>query len=312
MGGAFVAVADDASAVFWNPAGLASGAYFTLVLDGNTLQTPEGSDTAHQRSGFLVAAAVPALGLSYYRTRIVRFQAVIPTDGDQSRRNTGGEVRDETLVAQQGGITLLQSLASGLAVGATLKVVHGVASAGVGQASDFVTASRLAESDAATVGGVATNRFDVDLGIMKTGSLGRIGLAVRNLFQPEFAVANGGVPLRLDRRIRAGVSLSVRENTTVAADVDLTTGTATIGPWRDAAVGVETHPSAKAWLRGGVHWNTAGLRDTAASAGQSGAAPVASAGLSYAVWRSAMADAQVSLGSKNGDRGWGVGLRLAF
>ena len=27
--GAFVAVADDASAVYWNPAGLASGAYFS-------------------------------------------------------------------------------------------------------------------------------------------------------------------------------------------------------------------------------------------------------------------------------------------
>ena len=31
MGGAFVGVADDASAVYWNPAGLAGGAYFSLV-----------------------------------------------------------------------------------------------------------------------------------------------------------------------------------------------------------------------------------------------------------------------------------------
>ena len=29
MGGAFVAVADDASAVYWNPAGLASAAYLS-------------------------------------------------------------------------------------------------------------------------------------------------------------------------------------------------------------------------------------------------------------------------------------------
>ena len=31
MGGAFTAVADDASAVFWNPGGLASGAFFSVV-----------------------------------------------------------------------------------------------------------------------------------------------------------------------------------------------------------------------------------------------------------------------------------------
>ena len=34
MGGAFVGVADDASAIYWNPAGLAAGSYFSLVLDG--------------------------------------------------------------------------------------------------------------------------------------------------------------------------------------------------------------------------------------------------------------------------------------
>ena len=37
MGGAFTAVADDASATFWNPAGLATGAFFSLVLDRNSL-----------------------------------------------------------------------------------------------------------------------------------------------------------------------------------------------------------------------------------------------------------------------------------
>ena len=31
MGGAFVAVADDASAVYWNPAGFAAGSFFSLV-----------------------------------------------------------------------------------------------------------------------------------------------------------------------------------------------------------------------------------------------------------------------------------------
>src|SRR5260370_21446854 len=33
MGGAFTAVADDATAVWWNPAGLAGGSYFSSILE---------------------------------------------------------------------------------------------------------------------------------------------------------------------------------------------------------------------------------------------------------------------------------------
>ena len=33
MAGAFVAVADDATAVYWNPAGIATGSFVSAVLD---------------------------------------------------------------------------------------------------------------------------------------------------------------------------------------------------------------------------------------------------------------------------------------
>src|SRR4051812_12026337 len=59
MGGAFTAVADDGSAAYWNPAGFASGSFFSLVVDGNVLD---------RRSGALVALGTPPLGISYYRT----------------------------------------------------------------------------------------------------------------------------------------------------------------------------------------------------------------------------------------------------
>jgi long-subunit fatty acid transport protein len=55
MSGAFTAVADDASAVYWNPAGLATGSFFSLVLDHNTRD--EGSAT-------MLALGTPPLGLS--------------------------------------------------------------------------------------------------------------------------------------------------------------------------------------------------------------------------------------------------------
>ena len=35
MGGAFMAVADDATATWWNPAGLASGAYFNGIIESS-------------------------------------------------------------------------------------------------------------------------------------------------------------------------------------------------------------------------------------------------------------------------------------
>ena len=257
MGGAFTAVADDGSAAFWNPAGFATGSFFSLVVDANSLD---------RRSGLLVALGTPPLGLSYYRTAI----AEVPNG-----RNS--------LVAHHAGVTLVQSLGGRLAVGTTLKVVHGIASS-------------PGDAD------ISTTKFDADVGVMATGALAQLGLTVRNLLQPEFKTSSAAI--RLDRRVRAGVSVHLRHDTLVASDFDLTTAETARGNWRDAAVGVESHPALKAWIRGGLHWNTAG--------GGPGAAPIGSIGGSYAVYGATQVDAQYSFGSSNGDRGWGVGLRFVF
>src|SRR3954468_10722973 len=41
MAGAFVAVADDASAIYWNPAGLATGDFVSLVRERSHVSLPE-------------------------------------------------------------------------------------------------------------------------------------------------------------------------------------------------------------------------------------------------------------------------------
>src|SRR6267143_6224513 len=47
MAGAFVAVADDATATWWNPAGLATGAFFNGIVEYDRQQEPrEGGDPA--------------------------------------------------------------------------------------------------------------------------------------------------------------------------------------------------------------------------------------------------------------------------
>src|SRR5260221_13123847 len=61
MGGAFTAVADDASAAFWNPAGFAAGSYFSLVADANILDP---------RSAVLGALGTPPPGTAFYRTAV--------------------------------------------------------------------------------------------------------------------------------------------------------------------------------------------------------------------------------------------------
>src|SRR5688500_16614278 len=66
MGGAFVAVASDSSAVWWNPAGLAAGPFFDMALAQGDVEAAETLPAWRQGfSGF--SAAAPPLGLSYYR-----------------------------------------------------------------------------------------------------------------------------------------------------------------------------------------------------------------------------------------------------
>lgn len=280
MGGAFTAVADDASATFWNPAGLASGAYFSAVVDGNTLRTAGDADPGHRRSGLLVSFAMPALGLSYYRTRVTGAIAQ-----DAGGRNTGGRL-GATLVTDQAGVTLVQSLDSRFAVGATLKIVHGVTSG----------LSSVADHSSTTV--------DADIGVMAVGSAGRLGLTVRNAREPGFATGQADDVVALQRQVRAGGVLRIVRGTMLAVDADLTRTDSVRGPWRDAAVGVEVPVATVGTARGGVHWNTAGSA--------LGTAPIASIGGSYAVRGALMADAQVSFGSARGDRGWGVGIRFSY
>ncbi len=75
MAGAFVAVADDATATWWNPAGLATGSYFSLIVEkGETTEPAEppeaGPAWRSGASGF--ALAVPSMGVSLYTLRLQR------------------------------------------------------------------------------------------------------------------------------------------------------------------------------------------------------------------------------------------------
>jgi len=95
MAGAFVAVADDASATWWNPAGLATG-----------LQVADLSLAGGDQGNRQAAVAFPSLGLSYYRYRI----------NDISRKDNGA--------VSQFGATFGQSITQQLVLATTVKLVN--------------------------------------------------------------------------------------------------------------------------------------------------------------------------------------------
>jgi hypothetical protein len=287
--GAFVAVADDASAVYWNPAGLASGAYFSLVLDRTEAQTDAVEGAAGSRSSWLLALTMPAAGLSYYRLRSTFVSpAIEPTPAPRPNQV-------QSLVTHHAGATVVHSLTDQVAVGATLKLVRGLASSG--QAA--VPAGELLEEW--DLMGIATNRFDVDVGVMATGNLVRAGVTFRNLTRPGFRTPLD-TTLHLDRQARAGVSLLLTSRWTAAADLDLTRNDGPFGEVRAFAVGTEGRLSRRALVRAGVQLNTAG----------SDRMPTASLGGSYAVFGAMLVDAHFNTGSEMGFSGWGVAARVVF
>lgn len=109
MAGAFVAVADDASAPVWNPAGLATGSPAGAIFDWTQFQT------GNRRSFFGGLGTWP-LGVSVLRQV--------------------GEFNGSTFKSSTFGVNLLQTVVEGLVVGANLKVVRGsVADAGASSAN---------------------------------------------------------------------------------------------------------------------------------------------------------------------------------
>ncbi len=123
MGGAFVAVADDATATWWNPAGLSSNAFFDTTLEFGRAADPDRT----RAGGF--AAKLLNLGLSYYRLPLREIRAVGPVGpGPVNRQDQG--------ILNQFGVTTGQSIGNHLVVASTLRIadadeIHGDFDAGV-------------------------------------------------------------------------------------------------------------------------------------------------------------------------------------
>jgi len=234
MGGAFVAVADDASAVYWNPAGLATGATFDFQIARG--EGAVGSAT-------FVGATMPVLGLSFYRTHTVQVSPDRKNDGS-------GKVEIRTLDTSNVGITFVQTVVSGLVIETAARMVKGgVEGFESGTSADF---------DAGAV--------------VSAGSM-RVGITGRNLRRPEFEGPTGPVAMARQVRVGAALvprslPAGLYGPFSLAFDADLTKTPGVSGDLRMAAVGGEY------WLarglvgaRAGLRWSTLDNENRAVSGG---------------------------------------------
>lgn len=302
MGGAFVGVADDATASWWNPAGLATGSYFNVVIEKGALtqpSTPGALDPAQRTGGTGFAAAFPALGISSYRLQVVDVRPISPTDSSVAGRQQQAEGRHvRRLSIGLFGATVGQSIGDHLVIGSTLKVVRGnVASADIDATGDGLDRASDLDGESQTHG-------DLDVGAMARFGMVKLGATVRNLTRPSFGVGNDR--RTLERQARTGLSVTGRQagfdSVTVAVDTDLTRTDTVFGEVRHAAAGAEVWLRGKRFgFRGGATTNTVGERRRSFSTGVS-VAPI----------KGVFIEASKTTGSDASLSGWTSNLRFAF
>jgi hypothetical protein len=272
MGGAFVAVANDSTATWWNPAGLA-----------NALTFVDASASILKDGGRSVALGFPSLGVSYYRLRISQIQPFDATTATPpSGRQDNGAVASSPSLFEFGmsqfGLSVGQSLSQHFVLATTVKLVNA-----------------LDDTEA-----------DLDVGAMAAVGAIRLGVTVHDVRQPTFG--SGPSAFELTRRARAGAAFMTMPRgligrLTIAADADLTQAPVNGLPNREVAAGAETW-----WLGGRVGVRGGGGKNLASGGGPFGAfgltvVPYPRLNLDGAVTRSS--DPTI------GDR-WSLGVRLTY
>jgi hypothetical protein len=233
MGGAFTAVADDATAWWWNPGGLAGGPFLNGLIE---FARPQTSTSESVRG---LSVAYPALGFTYYRLPLRQIRISASTESSDFNR------QDDEAALRVYGVTVGQSIGSHLVVGTTVKVLHADdtnVAFDVGVMTTFgpVRAGVTIHDVTEPSFGTGPTAFTLD----RTARLG-------------FALTSGK---------RAAIG-----SATVSFDADLTTTHDPLfGDDRRMALGGEAWTKGnRAGLRGGVNWNRAAEQGAELSGGVS-------------------------------------------
>lgn len=306
MAGAFVAVADDASAAYWNPAGLPTGHFFSLLADhSKAKRRPLGGlpeFPASDNNGTIVALSTNEIAFSYYRLHINQIAERSPSgaSAEPGREDHRGEAILRSVHTHNVAVTGAQFVYPGVSLGTSLRYVYG--SAGMAPGSPGLSVGDLLR-EAGRVERQGQSKFDVDLGLIIGSDTIRFGLAARNLLQPRFDTPGGG-SLRLDRQIRAGLGIRTVAGLLVAVDVDVSRATddAVDGARRNVALGAEYWLGQWLGIRGGARVNVEAEELRA----------VGAFGVSVALMSGVYLDGQITRGRDSIERGWGVAARVGF
>ena len=239
MGGAFTAVADDSTATFWNPAGLATGAYFNA-----TVEYGRSPDNDTDRRGF--SLAFPALGVSYYRLPVSEIRAAATTTATSAgSRQDPGALDVRVVDLSQFGVTAGQSIGRHLVLGSTLKLVRAAGDSHAG----------------------------LDVGAMAALGIVRLGVIVRNA--REITLGAGDQAITLTRQVRLGAAVTTTARSgvgglTVSVDADARQVPSVTGNERRIAAGAEVWTPRRTFgVRAGLSGSTLGEGRRALSAGAS-------------------------------------------
>lgn len=296
MGGAFVAVANDATATWWNPAALILS-FFSVVVERSETEEPADPGPVWRATTGGVAASFPSLGLSYYRLRVSEIAAPASTAaGEGGRQDLGAAgIGLRSRVTQQFGATIGQSLGSHLVIASTVKLVRAGES----------TAASGSLDDADDLDATYESSGDLDLGALVMVGSARFGVSVKHVSEPSFG--EGATRFVLGRQARAGFAWVAGQTTspvvvTAAFDADLTRTPTAFGDARHVASGVEVALARpQIMLRGGLSTNTVG--DASSSA---------SIGVSLGLVRGFFVDAATTFGSDRSRKGWAASFRLTI
>jgi hypothetical protein len=304
MGGAFVAVAADSTATWWNPAGLATGPYSDISV-GRSIVDLEKNETSSARRDRVswFSAAAPVVGFSYYRLRITDIRGVGPTEPPPvNRQDTRAGVSMRSLAARQFGLTVVQSILPGVNAGATLKYVRGTMRVATDDGSRSDT--DLLDAGEELEGGDASNRFDLDAGLMVVAGPMRFGAVMRNIRKPDFGTDL--MPFALPRQTRIGAAIDAEQAGgppfIFAIDADVRAYATGTGDRRVVAIGAEQwFWTKRVAVRGGARFNTVGAEERAATAGGS-----------VALRNGLYVEGYIVRGGSEAERGWGIGTRVSF
>jgi hypothetical protein len=298
MAEAFTAVADDATSIYWNPAGMATGAFVSFVADyGAGEAVPDTLEPGGKQSATFIGFTLPPLGIGYYRLhRVTTSPAEMAPPGRQEGRQSV-----QGLTTSHLGVTVGQSLGEYLVIAGAAKYVQGEVETG-----SFEGTADGAVDSADGLPRRGTSTFDVDMGAMVAVEQWRLGVMARNLTTPAFDRPEGDEgKVELKREYRVGVAWGEGwpglSRFLVSADADLARKPGLTEARRDVAAGVETW-----WLqqrlgvRGGIRGSTVGE-----------VRPVLAGGLSASIKSGVFVEAHLSRGDQDG-QAWSVGARVSF